>query len=61
MDRLPADLRTTVHLHHYQGLTLDETATALALATSTVKYRLRTALAQLQTALTEPTLHSIAP
>jgi len=59
VDRLPADLRSTVHLHHYQGLTLDETATALGIATSTVKHRLRTALARLQTALAEPTLNSL--
>lgn len=60
VDRLPADLRATVHLHYYQGLTLEETATALDLATSTVKHRLRGALAQLQSALAEPTLESLA-
>ena len=54
VDRLPAELRTTVHLHHYQGLSLEETATALDIATSTVKYRLRNALQQLQGALAEP-------
>jgi RNA polymerase sigma factor (sigma-70 family) len=59
VDRLPDELRATVHLHHYQGLTLDETAAALAIATSTVKHRLRTALARLQRALADPTLHPL--
>ena len=48
MDALDADVRATVHLHYYQGLTLQETADALGIATSTVKYRLRQALADLQ-------------
>ena len=45
---LDAEVRDTVHLHYYQELTLQETADALGVATSTVKYRLRQALAQLQ-------------
>jgi len=53
VDRLEADLRATVHLHYYQGLTLQETADALGIATSTVKYRLRAALAGLQKALAD--------
>jgi|ERR1017187_6001463 RNA polymerase sigma-70 factor (ECF subfamily) len=48
VDKLDADLRDTVHLHYYQGLTLQETADAMDVATSTVKYRLRLALAELQ-------------
>lgn len=48
VDALDADVRDTVHLHYYQELTLQETADALGVATSTVKYRLRQALAQLQ-------------
>ena len=48
VDRLDLDQRNTVHLHYYQGLTLQETADALGIATSTVKYRLRLALAELQ-------------
>ncbi len=51
VDRLDADLRDTVHLHYYQDLTLQETADATGVATSTVKYRLRSALDQLQKAL----------
>jgi DNA-directed RNA polymerase specialized sigma24 family protein len=35
-------------LHYYQALTLQETADAMGVATSTVKYRLRQALAELQ-------------
>src|SRR5688572_16459591 len=39
VDRLETNLRDTVHLHYYQGLTLQETADAQGVATSTVKYR----------------------
>src|SRR5438552_15322184 len=39
VDKLDAELRETVHLHYYQGLTLQETADAMGTATSTVKYR----------------------
>ncbi len=57
VDRLEPDTRSTVHLHYYQGLTLDETAASLGVATSTVKYRLRQAIGRLQTELRdEPTL-----
>jgi RNA polymerase sigma-70 factor, ECF subfamily len=48
VNALAPDLRHTVHLHYYQDLTLQETADALGVATSTVKYRLRQALAELQ-------------
>ena len=48
VDKLDADIRETVHLHYYQELTLQETAEALGVAASTVKYRLRQALAELQ-------------
>lgn len=48
VDTLPADLRETIHLHYYQGLSLQETADAMEVATSTVKYRQRQAIAQLQ-------------
>ena len=48
VDALEPDLRHTVQLHYYQALTLQETADALGVATSTVKYRLRQALAELQ-------------
>lgn len=48
VDALDAEVRDTVHLHYYQGLTLQETADALGVATSTVKYRLRQALVELQ-------------
>jgi RNA polymerase sigma-70 factor (ECF subfamily) len=53
VDSLEADLRIPVHLHYYQGLTLDETAAALGIAASTVKYRLRQALDLLQRQLRE--------
>lgn len=48
VDALPPELRATVHLHYYQELTLQETADALGIATSTVKYRRRQALNELQ-------------
>jgi len=52
VDDLEPDLRHTVQLHYYQDLTLQETADALGVATSTVKYRLRQALAELHKRLT---------
>ncbi len=48
VDRLEPDQREAVYLHYYQGLTLEETAGAQGVAASTVKYRLRLALAELQ-------------
>ena len=48
VDKLAPELRDTVHLHYYQELTLQETADALEVATSTVKYRLRQALNELE-------------
>lgn len=53
VDGLSPELRATVHLHYYQELTLQETADALGVATSTVKYRLRQALTELQKQLGE--------
>ena len=44
VDQLEEDQRQAVHLHYYQGLSLSETAEALGVATSTIKYRLRGAL-----------------
>ena len=41
VDRLDDDKKQVVHLHYYQALSLRETAKALSIATSTVKYRLR--------------------
>ena len=52
VDELEPDLRHTVQLHYYQDLTLQETADAMGVATSTVKYRLHNALAELQRKLT---------
>ena len=48
VEQLESDVRATVHCHYYQELTLQETADALGIATSTVKYRLRQALDELQ-------------
>ena len=57
VEQLEEDQRVVVHLHYYQSLSLQETAAALNIATSTVKYRLRHALDRLQTRLAEPKLH----
>jgi RNA polymerase sigma-70 factor (ECF subfamily) len=46
--RLDDEKKEVVHLHYYQGLSLKETAEALEIATSTVKYRLREALSFLR-------------
>jgi RNA polymerase sigma-70 factor (ECF subfamily) len=51
VDRLNPELRETVHLHYYQELTLQETADAMGVSASTVKYRLRQALSALETDL----------
>jgi RNA polymerase sigma-70 factor, ECF subfamily len=48
VDQMAPELRESVHLHYYQRLTLQETADALGVATSTVKYRLRQALEELE-------------
>lgn len=53
VDRLEPAVRDTVHLHYYQGLTLQDTAAALGIAASTVKYRLRSAIQQLQRRLAD--------
>jgi RNA polymerase sigma-70 factor (ECF subfamily) len=53
VDHLDPDLRAPVHLHYYQGLTLDETAAAIGIAASTVKYRLRQAIDTLRKGLAE--------
>jgi RNA polymerase sigma-70 factor, ECF subfamily len=47
VDRLRPELRDTIHLHYFQELTIQETAEAMEVATSTVKYRLRQALEEL--------------
>ncbi|MHB1308486.1 MAG: RNA polymerase sigma factor [Limisphaerales bacterium] len=61
VERLEPDARGTVHLHYYQGLTLDETAEALGIAASTVKYRLRHAVQQLQSRVTDPPSRALNP
>lgn len=58
VERLEPALRDSLHLHYYQGLTLEETADALGVATSTIKYRLRQAISELQKQLAEPFRHS---
>jgi len=44
VDELDEEKKQAVHLHYYQNLTLNETAEALGVAASTVKYRLREAI-----------------
>lgn len=48
VEMLPSQVRETIHLHYYQGLSLQETADAMGVATSTVKYRQRQAISELQ-------------
>src|SRR5256885_1160859 len=54
VDKLEDESRETVHLHYYQGLTLDQTAEVLSVAVSTVKYRLRRALEVLRERVDQP-------
>ncbi|MEW6159324.1 MAG: RNA polymerase sigma factor [Verrucomicrobiota bacterium] len=44
VEHLDEPVRDVVHLHYYQGLSLSETAEALGIAVSTVKYRIQSAL-----------------
>ena len=61
VDKLAPEVRDTVYLHYYQSLTLQETADALNIATSTVKYRLRQALEELEKKLNSERTISTAP
>jgi RNA polymerase sigma factor (sigma-70 family) len=61
VDRLQSELRETIHLHYYQELTIQETADAMGVATSTVKYRLRQALAELESELSSSKKQSLSP
>ena len=54
VDQLDEEKKQVVHLHYYQNLSLSETAAALGIATSTVKYRLREALEFLRSKAAEP-------
>jgi RNA polymerase sigma-70 factor (ECF subfamily) len=54
VETLEDDMRETVHLHYYQGLSLSETAEVLGIAASTVKYRLRSAIEFLKAQTAEP-------
>ena len=56
VEQLAPEQRDVVHLHYYQALSLQETADALGIATSTVKYRLRNALDAMHARLAEPRL-----
>jgi RNA polymerase sigma-70 factor (ECF subfamily) len=54
VEQLDDDTRQTVHLHYYEGLSIAQTAEALGVATSTVKYRLRQAIDFLRARVSEP-------
>ena len=56
VERLEEGIKEVVHLHYYQGLSLSETAEAMGIATSTVKYRLRDALDSLRARTNETKL-----
>jgi RNA polymerase sigma-70 factor (ECF subfamily) len=51
VESLKLEIREVVYLHYYQDLSLKDTAEVLGIATSTVKYRLREALAKLKSQL----------
>ena len=53
VEKLDPEIRAAVHLHYYQGLSLQETAEAMDIAPGTVKYRLRQAVGELQRELAE--------
>jgi|SRR5581483_1597582 RNA polymerase sigma-70 factor (ECF subfamily) len=55
VEQLEEGMREVVHLHYYQGLSIQETANVLNVATSTVKYRMRGALSRLKAGAVEPT------
>ena len=54
VEKLDEEARETVHLHYYQGLTLDQTAEVLSIGVSTVKYRLRRAVEFLRDRVDQP-------
>ena len=55
VEKLDEEARQCVHLHYYQGLTLEQTAEVLSVAVSTVKYRLKRALDFLRKHVDQPT------
>jgi RNA polymerase sigma-70 factor (ECF subfamily) len=59
VDQLEDGSREAVHLHYYQGLSLAETADALGVAVSTVKYRLRGALDLIKRRIAEPKVSNL--
>ncbi|MBI4657521.1 MAG: RNA polymerase sigma factor [Verrucomicrobia bacterium] len=54
VERLEEESRQAVHLHYYQGLSLQETSQVLGVAASTLKYRLRAALDFIRSSVKEP-------
>jgi RNA polymerase sigma-70 factor (ECF subfamily) len=58
VEQLEQGSREVVHLHYYQGLSIQETADVLDVATSTVKYRLRGALSYLRSKSAEPKMRT---
>jgi RNA polymerase sigma-70 factor, ECF subfamily len=61
VELLDESAREVVHLHYYQGLSIKETAGALDIATSTVKYRLRQALDVLRSKTADPLIRPSTP
>lgn len=60
VEQLEAESREVIHLHYYQDLSIQETAEILGLAASTVKYRMRGALATIKSRLNQANL-SVSP
>ena len=60
VERLEEEVRDVVHLHYYQGLSIEETSAALGIATSTVKYRMRGAIQFLRERIETPLATSLS-
>jgi len=56
VNQLEEARKQVIHLHYYQNISLSETAEALGIAASTVKYRLREALDALRAKAIKPNL-----
>lgn len=56
VEQLDEPAREAIHLHYYQGLSLQETAAILEVHVNTVKYRLREALERLRAYTAEPNI-----
>ena len=61
VEQLEDEARQAIHLHYYQGLSLQETASVLEMPVSTLKYQLRQSVNQLKSKLAEPAAQTGQP